>query len=120
MTRSCSSGSWRSSNALGETERRRNLQKAYNDEHGITPETVVKSIRGAIRDRDEEEDDGGDISTAKLSDDSMLFGSPQEIHREITRLRKAMKDAAKELDFEKAAEHRDRIRELEQMELFDS
>jgi excinuclease ABC subunit B len=102
--------------AIGETERRRNIQKAYNDEHGITPETIVKSIRGAIRDRKEADD----VESATPAEESMLFGSPQEIHREIQRQRKAMKEAAKELDFEKAAEHRDRVRELEQMELFDS
>ena len=106
--------------AIGETERRRQLQQTYNDEHGITPETIVKSIRGAIGGGGEGDEEGGEVALDKLSEEGLLFGSPQEIQREIQRIRKTMKQAAKELDFEKAVEHRDRIRELEQMELFDS
>jgi excinuclease ABC subunit B len=106
--------------ALDETERRRQLQQAYNEEHGITPESIVKSIRSALHGRTESDEEGGEISLDGLSKESLLFGSPEEIHRELQKSRKAMKQAAKELDFEKAAEHRDRIRELEQMELFDS
>ncbi|GMR22101.1 MAG: excinuclease ABC subunit UvrB [Acidobacteriota bacterium] len=106
--------------AIDETERRRQLQQTYNDEHGITPETIVKAIRGGIGGGGEGDDEGRELNVDKLSEESLLFGSPQEIQREIQRFRKAMKQAAKELDFEKAAEHRDRVRELEQMELFDS
>ena len=105
--------------ALGETDRRRGLQRAYNEEHGITPETIVKSIRGAMR-RFGEEDDGEEMSSASLSEEGMLFGSPQEIRREVERLSRAMKQAAKDLEFEKAAEYRDRVRQLKQLELFDS
>ena len=106
--------------AIDETERRRQLQQTYNDEHGITPETIVKAIRGGIGGGGEGDEEGGEVAFDKLSDEGLLFGSLQEIRREIQRTRKAMKQAAKELDFEKAVEHRDRIRELEQMELFDS
>ena len=106
--------------AIEETERRRQLQQAYNDEHGITPETIVKSIRSAFHGGGEDDEEGSEVSLDRLSKESLLFGSPEEIHREIQKFRKAMKQAAKELDFEKAAEHRDRVRELEQMELFDS
>ena len=102
--------------AIGETGRRRRLQKKYNDEHGIAPETIVKSIRGVIRDA--REDDEGSASD-RVAEDDLLFGSPQEIRREIERRTRKMKQAAKDLDFEAAAEHRDRIRELKQIELFD-
>ena len=101
--------------AISETGRRRRLQKEYNDEHGITPETIVKSIRGVIRDG--EKDEKGDAGS--VAEDDLLFGSPQEIRREIERVTRKMKQAAKDLDFEGAAEHRDRIRELKQIELFD-
>ena len=106
--------------AIEETERRRQLQQAYNDEHGITPETIVKSIRSAFHGGGEDDEEGSEVSLDRLSKETLLFGSPEEIRREIQKFRKAMKQAAKELDFEKAAEHRDRVRELEQMELFDS
>ena len=70
--------------AIGETGRRRRLQKKYNDEHGIrpSPETIVKSIRGVIRDA--REDDEGSASD-RVAEDDLLFGSPQEIRREIER-----------------------------------
>jgi excinuclease ABC subunit B len=106
--------------ALGETDRRRAIQERYNDEHGITPETIVKAIRGIMRDGKDPETLDGEFDASKLSDQSLLFGSPQEIQREIQRLRKTMKAAAKELDFEKAAEIRDRIRALEHMGLLES
>ena len=80
----------------------------------------MKSIRSAFHGRGEDDEEGSEVSLDRLSKESLLFGSPEEIHREIQKFRKAMKQAAKELDFEKAAEHRDRVRELEQMELFDS
>jgi len=102
--------------AMSETERRRRLQRDYNQAHGITPETIVKSVRGAMRSEAEEEH----YSVSLPTHEELLFGSPEEIRREIERLTKTMKQAAKALDFEKAAEHRDRIHELEQLELFES
>ena len=103
--------------ALEETDRRRRLQEDYNREHGITPESIVKSIRGDMGGTVEEET--GAVDVARVAEEELLFGSPQEIQRELQRLRKAMKQAAKDLDFETAAEHRDRIRSLEQLELFE-
>ena len=103
--------------ALEETDRRRRLQEDYNREHGITPESIVKSIRGDMGGTVEEET--GAVDVARVAEEELLFGSPQEIRRELQRLRKAMKQAAKDLDFETAAEHRDRIRALEQLELFE-
>jgi excinuclease ABC subunit B len=102
--------------AISETARRRRIQEEYNQKHHITPESIVKAIRGGI----------GPAGTAveeeesRVADQSVLFGSPQEIEREVERLTKQMKKASKELEFEKAAELRDRIRELKQLELFES
>ena len=103
--------------ALEETDRRRSLQEDYNREQGITPESIIKSIRGDMGGTVEEET--GAVDVARVAEEELLFGSPQEIQRELQRLRKAMKQAAKDLDFEAAAEHRDRIRALEQLELFE-
>ena len=103
--------------ALEETDRRRSLQEDYNREQRITPESIIKSIRGDMGGTVEEET--GAVDVARVAEEELLFGSPQEIQRELQRLRKAMKQAAKDLDFEAAAEHRDRIRALEQLELFE-
>jgi excinuclease ABC subunit B len=101
--------------AIGETRRRRRLQEDHNRKHGITPESIVKSIRGGMG-----ASGAVDGPTDAVAEESPLFGSPQEIEREVERLTKQMKKASKELEFEKAAELRDRIRELKQFELFES
>jgi excinuclease ABC subunit B len=62
----------------------------------------------------------GPASGRGVAEESPFFESPQEIEREVERLTKQMKKASKELEFEKAAELRDRIRELRQLELFES
>jgi len=101
--------------ALAETQRRRELQQEYNQRHGITPETIVKSIGeilGSVYEHDyapipKVAEEGPDPITAK------------ELEREVKRLGKAMKQASQRLEFEKAAEIRDRIKELRQLELFE-
>jgi excinuclease ABC subunit B len=100
--------------AITETKRRRELQEDFNREHGITPESIVKSIRGAMQ----EEPSEGRGRGARVAEEAAPFGDPAELEREIERLTKQMKKASKELEFEKAAELRDRIRELRQLELF--
>ena len=89
--------------AIDETNRRRSIQEAYNNEYGIVPTTIIKEIRSPISNFET-----GSDKKAKLSKAS----SRTEIERELKRLEREMKDAAKEYDFERAAEIRDVIFEI--------
>jgi excinuclease ABC subunit B len=98
---------------LDETERRRKIQGEYNTEHGITPQTVVKGIRSILESISEK-----DYYTVPLAaEPAEEYGSLQDIPKLVKKFRKEMLAAAKELDFEKAAELRDRIKRLEEREL---
>ncbi|WP_304529351.1 excinuclease ABC subunit UvrB [Exiguobacterium sp. TNDT2] len=89
--------------AIEETDRRRSIQQAYNEEHGITPQTIRKEVRGVIRATvDAEEDVLESLSTMK----------PAEREAAIAKLEEEMKQAARDLQFERAAELRDLILEL--------
>jgi excinuclease ABC subunit B len=101
--------------ALDETNRRRELQRRYNTEHGITPRTVSR----AILDMDGAPGQADYVDAAKVAQsvDKIQIASPAELRIAISRLRKEMKKAADDLDFERAAELRDRARELEELEL---
>jgi excinuclease ABC subunit B len=99
---------------LDETGRRRETQLAYNAEHGITPQSVKKSLRSILEDI-AERGDYGELPLA--AEEAIPYGSPQEIVKEIARVKKAMLAAAADLDFEKAAELRDRMLQLEKQEL---
>jgi excinuclease ABC subunit B len=99
---------------LDETQRRRVKQLAYNQEHGITPETVKKSmgaILGSIEEKDYYTPPGGVAESAEE------YLAPKEIPKLVKKLRKEMLAAAKALDFETAARLRDRVKKLEGMEL---
>lgn len=91
--------------ALDETARRREIQDAYNKEHGITPKTIVKEIRDLISNEVAEDVPRND----KKDIESM---TRKELEAEIKKLTKNMNIAAADLNFEAAAELRDRIREL--------
>jgi len=98
---------------LSETARRRAAQLAYNVEHGITPETVRKSQRSILDDIAEK-----DYPELPLAAETLAgYSSPAELQAEIGRLRGEMLKAAADLEFEKAAECRDRIILLEKQEL---
>ncbi|XKG20471.1 excinuclease ABC subunit UvrB [Exiguobacterium aurantiacum] len=89
--------------AIEETDRRRSIQQAYNEEHGITPQTIRKEVRGVIRATvDAEEDVLESLSSMK----------PAEREAAIAKLEEEMKQAARDLQFERAAELRDLILEL--------
>lgn len=94
--------------AIGETERRRDIQRKYNEKHGITPTTIKKEIRDVIR------------ATA-VSEEAISYLEKVTLGKKLTKdektkllvtLEKEMKEAAKALDFERAAELRDTIMEL--------
>ena len=89
--------------AIDETQRRRNIQSEFNDENGIIPKTIIKEIRPPIRNSDDEISDI--LSLSKK-------GSRKELDAKIKDLEKQMRKAAKEFDFERAAELRDIIFEL--------
>ena len=96
--------------AIGETERRRGVQKAFNEENGIVPRSVVKQIDEPLI-RAYEADY---VDVPLVADDGP---APSEIPRMVEKLRKEMKQASDRLEFEKAAEIRDRIRGLQEKEL---
>ncbi|MDL1870756.1 excinuclease ABC subunit UvrB [Deltaproteobacteria bacterium PRO3] len=97
--------------AIQETRRRRQLQEAYNQEHGITPQTIRKNIQDILTSVEEQ-----DYFTVPTEAE----GLPEAVEVEaipamIEALRKEMKKAAEALDFETAAQKRDRIKALEQV-----
>lgn len=94
--------------AIDETERRRSVQMAYNEEHGITPTTIRKDVRDAISISKIVEDMDSDFSIKNINKLS------REERRELVEtLELEMRHAAKELDFEKAANLRDAMLELQ-------
>ena len=96
--------------AIGETERRRRVQQSFNEEHGIVPRSIIKQLdEPLIRAYDADY-----VDVPLVADDSP---PPNEIPRMVEKLRKEMKQASDRLEFEKAAELRDRIRALQEKEL---
>ena len=83
--------------AIGETDRRRAVQDAYNQEHGIVPKTIIKDVKSTLK-----------ITKKKADDDIKM----QEIPDEIEKLKALMKVASGQLDFERAIEIREKIAEL--------
>ena len=99
--------------AIEETDRRRNKQAGFNEKHGITPETVVKDIQ-TIRDSVYEQD-YVTVQTDAEEEEKLL--AKGDLHKLLKKLRAQMEEASSNLEFELAAQIRDRIRELEQLEL---
>ncbi len=99
--------------AIGETDRRREKQAAYNEAHGITPETIRKAIESPLAalldgERVLARDDRPEL---RLPGEDEV--NPKTVGNTLKRLKREMRDAAKKLDFERAAELRDRLRSLE-------
>ncbi|AKU90734.1 excinuclease ABC subunit UvrB [Vulgatibacter incomptus] len=100
------------SKAMGETDRRRSIQEAYNAEHGITPTTVKKAILELGPEI------ASDYSTVPLAaEEQPLYLAPEKLHAELARLTKEMQAAAEALEFEQAAALRDRIHALKDADL---
>ena len=98
--------------AIDETNRRRRLQAEFNKKHGITPQTVVHSLGTPMVEAYET-----DYVTVSVAAEREERYRPDEISRMVQQLKKEMKQAAAQLDFEKAAELRDRIKELQEREI---
>ncbi|HUY19688.1 MAG TPA: excinuclease ABC subunit UvrB [Candidatus Binataceae bacterium] len=100
--------------AIDETDRRRTRQLAYNLEHGITPKTIVKAIDASLVEMYSPEwavvPEIGDSPKTHKVDDNV---APHELSDHISGLRREMMEAAEKLDYEGAAELRDRIKRLE-------
>ncbi|MBQ8245875.1 MAG: excinuclease ABC subunit UvrB [Lachnospiraceae bacterium] len=95
--------------SIEETNRRRAIQQAYNEEHGITPQTIKKAVRDLIS-----------VSKAIAKEELRLEKDPEsmsdkELDDLIAKIEKNMKKAAMDLDFETAAELRDKMKELKQI-----
>ncbi|MBI4589352.1 MAG: excinuclease ABC subunit UvrB [Candidatus Rokubacteria bacterium] len=98
---------------LAETERRRNIQDEYNRTNGITPESIKKSIRELLQSVWER-----DYYTVEVAPEpEAAHVSADELEARLKELESAMKEAARRLDFERAAELRDRIKALKKKEL---
>ena len=111
-------------NAVSETNRRRKIQQEYNEVHGITPKTIKKAVRDVFdivaensrdsssgRGKDRSSSKGG-IDAARLINEGVSGGTEEENRKLIEKLTVEMTRAAKDLDFERAAEIRDIIIEL--------
>jgi len=98
---------------LNETDRRRRLQEAYNAEHGITPQSIIKAIddvMSSVYERDY-------VTPAATVDGTERFHNQQQLDAYIVKLQEDMRAAAANLDFEKAAALRDDIKRLRNPEL---
>jgi len=98
--------------AMDETNRRRSLQAAFNKKHGITPQTVIKSIGSPLVKIYE-----ADYVDVPLAAEKEANYAAKDLPRVIQKLKKEMKKAAEGLEFERAAELRDRIRAMEEQEI---
>jgi excinuclease ABC subunit B len=102
--------------AIDETNRRRALQAKYNAQHGITPRTVARAIldmKGSPFEADYKD------ATERAADNAARYGvhGSVEFRDVIDKMKKDMHRAADDMDFERAAELRDKIKELESLEL---
>jgi excinuclease ABC subunit B len=97
---------------IDETQRRRAIQHRFNEEHGITPETIRKSIDNVLASVYE-----ADYVSVPVMEQKVEYVSLSEVPALIVKLREEMKAAARDYDYERAAELRDRIRKLTELEI---
>lgn len=101
--------------AIAETERRRRIQLSYNEEHGIEPKSIQKRIGDILAEYRNEAPPAADL--AGEAQQSFGVVAETDIERRISEFERAMKEAAAQLEFEKAAVFRDRIKQLRQRQL---
>ncbi|MCX8012652.1 MAG: UvrB/UvrC motif-containing protein, partial [Desulfobacterota bacterium] len=99
--------------AVEETHRRRKIQAEYNRKNNITPESIKKDIRNVLNSIYEADY----VAMPVVTEAPKKYRTIEDIHKEIEKLRKQMYAAAQRLEFERAAELRDRIKKLEEIEL---
>jgi excinuclease ABC subunit B len=97
--------------AIDETDRRRGVQQAYNDAHGITPRTIQKAIAESLI------SEADYVDVTEVADAAAEYTRVADIPKQIATLEREMRAAAADLEFERAAELRDRIQQLRQHEL---
>ena len=98
---------------IDETERRRTAQLEFNATHGITPQSVKKSLRSILEDLSQHDY----AQLPQVAEELAAYGDANALRQEIETVRKEMLGAAAELEFERAAQLRDRMLELEKQEL---
>jgi len=101
--------------AISETTRRRNIQEAYNKKRGITPKSIEKGVSDILSTMYEA--DYFTVPTVEEGDVDAFEVSPEKISGLVQNLTKEMKEAAKKLEFERAAQVRDKIKRLRELEL---
>jgi excinuclease ABC subunit B len=94
--------------AIDETDRRRKKQIAFNKKHGITPKTIQKEIKSIVSRMNE-------VNQEKVNDPALKFESPKQVEKYIKMRTVEMKEAAKQMEFERAAVIRDEISTLKKM-----
>jgi excinuclease ABC subunit B len=99
--------------ALDEMSRRREKQLAYNAAHGITPRSVQKALGDVLKSVHEQDY----VTVPKAAEESAEYVTPHNIEKALRDLRKKMKRAADNLEFERAAEYRDRLQQLEKLQV---
>ena len=101
--------------ALDEMSRRRTIQMAYNEENGITPRSISRSMDGMIESVGEM--DYVDLTAGVAEEESLWDGMSEEEAVDLGKLREQMREAAQKLEFERAAELRDRIQAIERRQI---
>jgi len=96
--------------AIDETNRRRTTQEAYNEEHGITPQTIIRAINDSLATILKAE--YSDLTDEATDTEALEFSTQAELDTYIAKLESDMRESAKKFEFEKAAKLRDTIKEL--------
>ena len=98
---------------IDETNRRREKQIAYNQKHGITPKAIQKSLDNLMSQKQPKTYVYEKDLTAQVAENAAIYQTPEKLDKQIRELRQKMETAAQELDFIKAAQYRDMIKNLQ-------